>query len=107
MTDTAILSGWQVIGVFAPGGNAIVAGRAVAHDTGMIKHRTNKGGSVMTHTTIFGRSDMCDRLANRGGTVVAADTIARDPIVIEDRRKERCRVMAEVAVLRRGYMVHC
>ncbi len=93
--------------VLASGRNAIVAGRAVIHDTTVIEHRTNKGGGVMTHPAILSRSDMCSGLANSGGTVVAACAIARNAVVIKDRWEKRCRVMAEVAVLSSWYMIHC
>ena len=84
MADTAVLSGRQMVGVFAPGGNAIVAGGTVTHDACMIKHGTNKGGSVVAHTAIFSRSNMCTRFANRCGTIVTAGAIASDAIVRED-----------------------
>ena len=106
MADTAILGSRQVIGVFAAGGNTIMAGGTVAYDTGVIKHRTNKGGSVMTHPAIFSRSNMCNRLANRSGAVMAGCAITGDTVVIEDRREKRGRVMTEVTVLRGGHMVH-
>ena len=38
---------------------------------------------------------------------MAGGAIARNAIMIEDRREERRRVMAEVTVLRGGHMVHC
>ena len=105
MTDTAIFCGRQVIGVFAASGNTIMTGDTVTHDARMIKHRTNKGGSVVAHTTILSRNDMCTRFANSRGAIVAGGAIAGDAIVREDRGAKRCRVMAEVAVLRGRYMV--
>jgi len=106
VTDTAIFRGGQVIGVFAPRGNAIVAGRAVAHDTGVIKHRTNKGGRVMAHTAILRRNDMGTRFANSCGAVMTTGAIAGDAIMIEDRGTKRCCVMAEMTILCRRHMVY-
>ena len=42
MADTAILSGGEVVDMFAECNNTIVARGAVIHDTGMIKHRGGK-----------------------------------------------------------------
>ena len=53
MTDTAILGRRQVIGVFTPRGNAIVAGDTVTHDTGMIKHAGGKTTDAMTYRAIL------------------------------------------------------
>ncbi len=58
MTDTAILGSRQVIVVLAPGGNAIVAGCAVAHDTAVIKHAGGKAADAMAYTAILGSRNM-------------------------------------------------
>lgn len=58
MTDTAILGRRQVIGVFAAGGNTIVAGRTVAHDPGMIKHPGAKTADAMAYRAILGGRDV-------------------------------------------------
>ena len=48
MTDTAILSGGHMVGALARGGNPIVARGTVVHNAGMVKHRGDKRGGVMT-----------------------------------------------------------
>ena len=53
MADTAILGGGQVIAIFAPGGNVIVTGRAVTHDTGVIKHPGSKTADAMAYPAIL------------------------------------------------------
>ena len=58
MADTAIFGGGQVIGVFAPGGNVIVAGRAVIHDAGVIKHPGGKTVDAMAYPAILSGGDV-------------------------------------------------
>ena len=58
MTDTAILRGRQVVGMFASGGNAVVARRTVIHDTSMIKYAGGKTGDAMAHAAILGGGDV-------------------------------------------------
>ena len=45
-------------GVFAGGGNAIVASGAVVHDAAMIEYPVDKAGDVMTHAAILAGGDM-------------------------------------------------
>ena len=47
-----------MIGVFAPGGNTIVAGGAATRYTGMIKHAGGKTADAMTHAAILGGGDV-------------------------------------------------
>ena len=58
MTDTAILGRRQVIGVFAAGGNTIVAGRTVVHDIGVIKHPGGKAADTMACPAILAGRDV-------------------------------------------------
>ena len=59
MADTAILGGRHVIHWFA-GGWSAMAGGAVIHDTGVIKHRVKKTTGDMTDAAILGRRKMVD-----------------------------------------------
>jgi len=52
-----------MVGVFAPCGNPIVAGRAATGDTRMIKHAGGKTADAMTDPAILGGGDMRGRLA--------------------------------------------
>jgi hypothetical protein len=63
VADTAIFRSGQMVGVFAPCGNPIVAGRAATGDTRMIKHAGGKTVDAMTHPAILGGGDMRGRLA--------------------------------------------
>jgi hypothetical protein len=63
VTDAAIFRGGQVTGVFALGGNAIVAGGAVVHHAGVIEHAGGKTAYAMTHPAILGGGNVRRRLA--------------------------------------------
>ena len=54
MTNAAIFRGGQVVDVFTGSGHPIMAGRAVIHDTGMIKHRRSKRRRAVTVGAIPG-----------------------------------------------------
>ena len=71
MAYAAILCGRQVIGRFAQGGNTIVAGGAVTHDTRVIEYAGGKTTNAMADAAIFGRGNVRVRLAASGNTVVA------------------------------------
>ena len=48
-----------MISVFAPGGNAIVAGRTVTHDAAVIKNASGKATDAMTDPTILASRNVC------------------------------------------------
>ena len=52
-----------MIGVFASGGNTIVAGGTVTHDTRVIKHPGGKTADAMTYRAILVGRDVRRRLA--------------------------------------------
>ena len=58
MTDTAILGRRQVVSVFAPRGNAIVAGGTVVDDIGVIKHAGGKTVDAMAGPAILAGGDV-------------------------------------------------
>ena len=51
MTGTAIQSGYKVrwvsLGILADRCTTIMAGLAIVHDAGMVKHRSDEGAGVM------------------------------------------------------------
>jgi len=79
----------------------------VTHDPSMIKHRTNKGGGVMTDATILGGGNVRTRLSRgiRIRAIMAGGTVTRDALVIEDRGTECRGGMAEVTILSSGQVV--
>ena len=58
VADAAIFRGRNVVDLHAHRRRPIVAGSAVIHDAGMIKHRTNKSRGVVAHAAILDRRDM-------------------------------------------------
>ena len=61
----------------------------VTHDTGMIKHRTNKGAAgAMTHAAIFRGRNVCLRFSRGSGirAIMTGRAIVTDAGMVEDRR---------------------
>ena len=69
MTDAAILIRRHMIERLADRGDSM-AGRAVIHDTGVVKHRADETGGVMTDTAIFGCCNMVCGFSDRIDAVI-------------------------------------
>lgn len=65
MAHGTILCGRYVVCRFAGANDSVVAGRAVAYVTAVIKNTTGKGTGRMAHTTIQGSGHMIFRLSGR------------------------------------------
>lgn len=88
-----------------------MAGRAVIHDTGMVKGGAGKIGGVMTDAAILAGGNMRRRLTSGSQffmcPIMAGRTITGDVVVTENRGRE-CRIaVAEMAILIRWQMVCC
>lgn len=84
-----------------------MAGCTVINDTGMIKHRVNKGTRHVTETAIFSRRDVADILpGHRARCIITMTfcTVANDAGMIKGSVSEIHGVMANTAVLSRGRM---
>ena len=79
----------------------VVTGLAVIHDTGVIKHGTDKGNGVMTNATVLVGRHMVWRgyLARRRTAVMAGRTVVHDAGVIEIRTAKGTGVMTGRTVL--------
>ena len=85
--------------MLAARGRAIMAGRAVVDDTGMVEHRTDEGRGVMAHPAVLQRFDMTARFRRREPGRVAGGTIIDDAPMLEYRRQESGGLVAEDAAL--------
>jgi len=70
---------------FAHGRYAIVAGGAVAHDTGVVIFGANECRGVMADGAVQRSGYMCYRLARGVGAVVTGRAIVNDTSMIEYR----------------------
>lgn len=86
MALAAIGIGGHMLGGFAHGDSAIVAGSTVTHDTGMIVFSTCKRRSVMADGAIQRRGNVINGFAGGRHTIMAGGTIVHDTRVIEYRR---------------------
>ena len=71
MALTAVRIGWYMIEWFAHGGDAIVAGCAVTHDTGMIIVGAGECSGVMAHRAVQRCGNMCRGFARGRCAIVA------------------------------------
>ena len=72
-----------MVGVFAYCQNAVVAGRAVVHDTGMVEYTGCERRSAMTVGAIARSRNMSHRLANGRHSVVAGGAVIHDTLMSE------------------------
>ena len=85
MALTAISISWYMIGRFTHGGDAIVTGCAVTHDTGMIVLGAAKCRRVMAYGAIQGCGNMSRRFTSGRCAIVAGSAVIYDTGVIEHR----------------------
>lgn len=97
---------WRVrLGVHTDRRRAIMTGRAIVHDTGMIKHGTDKRSGVMADTAILAGRHMTDCLSDRKHIIVARDAAIDDACVTEHGRQEAGGQMTDTAVLVGRHMI--
>ena len=72
-----------MVGMFADGYNAVVAGGAVVHDTRMIKHAGGKCRGAMAVGAIVGGGNMVHRFSDRRHSVMAGGAVIHDARMTE------------------------
>ena len=107
MAHAAILVGRHVIGRrrFAGGGDAVVTGCTVIHDTGVIESGPDECCGHMTNGAVFHCRQMGKCFTGCGHAVVARGAVIDDARMIEYRRFEGTTGnMTDTAVIRRRHV---
>ncbi len=99
MAEMAIQARCDVRTVHACGRTAVMAGRAVIHDTGVIEYSTGEARCVVADTAILVGRHVADRLADREYVVVTGAAVIHDAGMIEACGQEAGRHVTRVAVL--------
>lgn len=86
----------DVIGVFACNIDAVVTGKAIARNAGMIEDGRNPERTVMTVVAVVARRNVARRLAGGSGAIVTGTAAPRHShmVHVEDRAPGRCGVAA-------------
>ena len=79
-----------------------MAGGAVIHDTGVIKHPGSKRASLVTDTAIVGGGHVVDFLTHGRHAVVARGTVTHDTGMIKHRTNKGGGVMTDTTILGSG-----
>ena len=79
--------------------SAVMTGRAIIDDTGVIEYRTDKARRVVADTAVLVGGHMADRLACCEHVVVTGAAVIHDTGMIEACRQETGRHVTRVAVL--------
>ena len=66
--------------------HAIVAGRAIVHDAGVIEHRSDKRAGVMAHTAVLIGGHVRGRLTDGEHAVMTGAAVIHDTAVIKRGR---------------------
>jgi hypothetical protein len=82
-----------------------MTGRAVVHDTGMIEHRSDEAGGVMTGTAILVCYHVSGCFACRKNIVMAGCTVIHDACMTERGRHKARGYMTHTAILVGRHMV--
>ena len=104
MATGTIFRGGNVINGFAHRCHTIVAGRAVAYDTGMAKRRIEEAAGDVTNTAILGRRYMVDRLTTCSHAIVTGGTVVYYAGMVKYCGGKGGGAMAVGAVRGGGYM---
>ena len=102
MTVGAILGGGHMAGGFTDRHQAVVAGRAVIHNAGMIKHPSGKAAGLMADTAIFGGGHVVELLADGLCSIMTRGTVIHDTRVIKHRTNKGSSVMTDTTILAGG-----
>lgn len=104
MATGTIFRGGNVINGFTHRCHTIVAGCAVAYDTGMAECRIEEAASDVTNTTILSGWQVYNRFAGGSYAIVASCAIVVDSGVIKNGTGKGGGAMAIGTILGGGYM---
>ena len=99
MTEFAIISRRNVIGVLTGRDRPVVAIDTIRRDRGVVEIRRRPSAGRMTEFAVVTRHDVVFIFARRGRAVVAAETVGGDDIVVETRIFPSTRPMAIPALI--------